>query len=612
MEAPCMHLNAVVQGLQRRRRAALRQTLLAIGLACVASGLRAESPVDPGQPLQRVGEGFGLPDGPAWDSRGFLVVSDVKNQTVHRYFPKKQSWQQLGNVAGRYSGFFHALGNLYAADNGGGVVRCFRGGLSGNAPVVEVLSLPKNAGEKPPRPNDLVADHRGGVYVTVTNHNTVVFVGPDGESRIATTAVATPNGVTLSPDQQTLYVANYRGKVIEQLPVLKPGYLGPPRPFAIMDDGDALGADGMTVDRAGNVYCAGATAVWIWDAQGSLLDKIECPSRPINATFGGSDDRSLFVTCFDGVYEQRMRVPGRASSPPLKPAASSTSSQLDPGIPAGVTAHLDVPYASYGPRKVLMDVFHPTACDEGPRPAVVVVHGGGWCKGDKTKFRALAVDLARRGYVTAAIEYRLAAEAAFPAAIHDCMAAVRFLRSQADAYCIDPSRIAAVGGSAGGHLVGLMASGGANPLLAGDGGNPSVSSEIQLAVVMAGPLQIASGQVAERSLTAKDSNALVWFRGTVEEKPEAYALADAFEQITEKTPPIHFITGDQDNPERNQPARERLQQVGVTTSLTVIPNGKHGCWNRLPWFTTITDRIAEILSQQFDEAGMLKPVGNEK
>ena len=88
------------------------------------------------------------------------------------------------------------------------------------------------------------------------------------------------------------------------------------------DTGNLLGP---AVDRAGNVYCAGATAVWIWDAQGNLLDKIECPSRPINATFGGSDDRSLFVTCFDGVYEQRMRVPGRASAPPLKPAASSTA-----------------------------------------------------------------------------------------------------------------------------------------------------------------------------------------------------------------------------------------------------------------------------------------------
>jgi acetyl esterase/lipase len=101
-------------------------------------------------------------------------------------------------------------------------------------------------------------------------------------------------------------------------------------------------------------------------------------------------------------------------------------------------------------------------------------------------------------------------------------------------------------------------------------------------------------------------------KGATPRPHQKFRLADAFEQITEKTPPIHFITGDEDNPERNQSARERLQELGVMTSLTVIPNGKHGCWNRLPWFTTITDRIAEILAQQFGQAGMLEPAGNEE
>ena len=65
-------------------------------------------------------------------------------------------------------------------------------------------------------------------------------------------------------------------------------------------------------------------------------------------------------------------------------------------------------------------------------PALIVVHGGGWHNGDKTKFQALSIGLARQGYVVAAIEYRLADEAAFPAAIHDCFAAVRFLRNNSE------------------------------------------------------------------------------------------------------------------------------------------------------------------------------------
>src|SRR4029079_11478573 len=109
-----------------------------------------------------------------------------------------------------------------------------------------------------------------------------------------------------------------------------------------------------------------------------------------------------------------------------------------------------------GDRKLLADLFVPND-KPGPLPALVIVHGGGWLNGDKVKFRALTQTLASRGYVTMAIEYRLCGEARFPAAIHDCNAATRFLRSEAATYKVDPARIGAVGGSAGAHLVGLMA-----------------------------------------------------------------------------------------------------------------------------------------------------------
>ena len=86
--------------------------------------------------------------------------------------------------------------------------------------------------------------------------------------------------------------------------------LGNQQRFAVMDDGDAPGADGMAIDSAGNVYCAGATAVWIWNSAGQLLEIVECPTRPINATFGGTDRKTLFVACFDGVYALPMKTAG--------------------------------------------------------------------------------------------------------------------------------------------------------------------------------------------------------------------------------------------------------------------------------------------------------------
>ena len=198
-----------------------------------------------------------------------------------------------------------------------------------------------------------------------------------------------------------------------------------------MDDGPLGGADGMAMDRAGNVYCAGPSDIWIWSPAGELLDKIACPTKPINCTFGDSDMRSLYITAAGGVYRQRMKISGRSPSPEslqLKPAAKVSRQQpaTTPGteIPSDLHFQPDVVYARYGERKLLLDIIAPKT--EKLLPAVVVIHGGGWHNGDKTKFRALSIRLANLGYVVAAIEYRLADEAAFPAAIHDCFAAVRY------------------------------------------------------------------------------------------------------------------------------------------------------------------------------------------
>ena len=135
-------------------------------------------------------------------------------------------------------------------------------------------------------------------------------VRSDGTTSVATTGVISPNGITMSPDEKTLYVASYKPKTIEKFPVVSPGVLGDQQRFAVMDDGDAPGADGMAIDSAGNVYCAGATAVWIWNSAGQLLETVECPTRPINATFGGADRKTLFIACFDGVYALPMKISG--------------------------------------------------------------------------------------------------------------------------------------------------------------------------------------------------------------------------------------------------------------------------------------------------------------
>ena len=271
----------------------------------------SESPVNPDGALVQVGESFSLSDGPAWDGTSELIVSDVRDQSVHCYRPVKNSWREVPIEPARYSGFFVQCGMLYAADNGNGLVRRFSGMSPDRIDASETFLLgePDKKG-KPPRPNDLVVDRQGNVYVTVTGRNEVVCVRSDGTTSVATAGVISPNGITMSPDEKTLYVASYKPKTIEKFPVVSPGVLGDQQRFAVMDDGDAPGADGMAIDSASNVYCAGATAVWIWNSAGQLLEKIECPTRPINATFGGADRKTLFITCFDGVYALPMKTSG--------------------------------------------------------------------------------------------------------------------------------------------------------------------------------------------------------------------------------------------------------------------------------------------------------------
>ncbi len=260
-----------------------------------------------------------------------------------------------------------------------------------------------------------------------------------------------------------------------------------------------------------------------------------------------------------------------------------------------IRPYLDVVYAKYGDREMHLDLFVPQQ-GPSPKPAVVVVHGGGWLNGDKTKFHPLAVGLAKRGYAAAAIEYRLGGEAKFPAAIHDCNAAVRWLRANAQQYGIDPQRIAAVGGSAGGHLVGLMATGANVAELQGDGGNRDQSSALHAAVVMAGPLDLTTGPVAEKSRNdPQHSNTNKWLGKTVDEAPELYKLASATTHISKDTPPILFMTGEFDNPQRNVAVRERLRQLGIATGIEVYDKGKHGCWNHVPWLVVMLDDIDEFL-----------------
>ena len=127
----------------------------------------------------------------------------------------------------------------------------------------------------------------------------------------------------------------------------------------------------------------------------------------------------------------------------------------------------DVSHLGEG-RSDKLDLYLPKRQGTARRPAVVIVHGGGWQGGDKAAKREknIGTTLAAAGYVCASVNYRLSEkndrlatrlENVWPGNLHDCKLAVRFLRKYADKYAIDPDHIGAIGGSAGGHLVAMLA-----------------------------------------------------------------------------------------------------------------------------------------------------------
>ena len=124
-------------------------------------------------------------------------------------------------------------------------------------------------------------------------------------------------------------------------------------------------------------------------------------------------------------------------------------------VPATLKAEFDIVYGKTPEQELKLDVYRPK--NDTVLPACVLVHGGGWIGGDKERFRALGLALAEKGYVVANVEYRLAGAAKYPAAMQDCSLAVRWVRANAKRFALDPQRIGAWGGSAGGHLVGLLA-----------------------------------------------------------------------------------------------------------------------------------------------------------
>jgi len=271
--------------------------------------------------------------------------------------------------------------------------------------------------------------------------------------------------------------------------------------------------------------------------------------------------------------------------------------KLAPEVTAALEAHPGLVYARYGEREMQLDLWRPKTASQ-PIPAIVCIHGGGWFKGDRSSMANLAQALAAKGYVTVTISYRLSGEAKFPAAIQDCKAAVRFLRSNAAKFGIQADAIGVAGLSAGGHLAALLTTSGGVKELEGDGGHADQSSDVQAGVAMGAQSDLESARIGELSGKPDDPFYRTFLGDSQAKIPQTYALASPRHHLDKNDPPLLFMAGELDDPSTHaDETRVDLEKLGIPTGFASIPQAPHAFLGQQKAFDTCVAACDEFFAK---------------
>ena len=268
-----------------------------------------------------------------------------------------------------------------------------------------------------------------------------------------------------------------------------------------------------------------------------------------------------------------------------KPQPKPNAKQAEPRQPRNVKITRDVEYGRAGERSLKLDLYQPAKPAAEKLPVIVWIHGGGWRGGNKSSGSNLVRFVETGNYVGVSVGYRLSGEAVWPAQIHDCKAAIRWVRANAEEYGIDPDRIGLWGSSAGGHLVSLLGTSSDIKALDGDNGSPGVSSRVACVVDYCGPSQ----------MTVFKHPAVMQLFGSPEAHKAHSEAASPAAHVTKDDPPILIVHGTKDGTVPISQAElfhEKLNKAGVDVTFIKIEGGGHGIGGN-----EITDRVTAFFEK---------------
>jgi gluconolactonase len=241
--------------------------------------------------VEKVVSGFQFTEGPVFSRLDYLLFSDIPAQKIHHW--KRGKLTTIRENSNRANGLtFDHQGRLLMAEGGGKVTRREKNG-----------SITVLASEGLQGPNDLVYSIDGSIYFSDLPKSRVYQITPKGVARVVAEDCVAPNGVALSPNQQKLYVADSKRRLVRVYEVAPDGGLRNGRDFA------EVRGDGLKTDESGSVWVASEGAVWVFDAKGEHLGTIKTPESPSNCCWGAGF-RGLYITARTSVYHIATKVPG--------------------------------------------------------------------------------------------------------------------------------------------------------------------------------------------------------------------------------------------------------------------------------------------------------------